>query len=536
MALFLSPSRIREFEQCPYRYQLSATRPVREMWSKPRSYFTFSNTLHDVLRDLYRRGGPAETPWEWVLAHYRLRWRGLDPKAAGFVSRDQAKEAYFEGLELLRRYYETHLQEPSRAEMVERTLEYMTVDAKLWGRLDRVDRLDDGGVEIVDYKTGRYMLDEEAVGRDWQMTLYGLLVHEVLRPPHITLSLYYLREDVKVSVPMLRTPEEVRQDFADIALVIGTTEDFAPTPNRFCRFCDYASLCPVGPQQDRPTPELVKRLEQTTEHLSGNRYLEQKLGLLRRHVGMSQPEADGVAASRDAGALQAGTPPAEPERGSIQTSSGGDGAGNVAGSGGAAGSGEGSLLEEGQFLLAAALLPLLPDREEGATRVLAELGRFQDARLAWAAAETHFASVSATTVTNLLARHALDYNRALETYLAKKLTYLGGSRSLQVRERRTTLAGLSELGVVDLALCAELLKDHPPLFFREPNVAGQLVEDLVAFRHQCRAIVAHARTQVSRAELVEVRDKALRLLVRLVDALREETTWSAGTGAANLPA
>ncbi len=521
MALFLSPSRIRGFEQCPYQYLLDTTKPVRDLWSKPRWYFTFSNVLHDVLRDLYRHGGPAATGWDWVQARYRLRWRGLDPIAAGFASRDQAKDSYHEGLTLLQRFYEGN-PAPTRTLMIERTLEYQTEEAKLWGRLDRVDQLPDGSIEVIDYKTGRYMLNEEAVGRDWQMTLYGLLVHQMLGPQRITLSHYYLRENVKVSVPMLRTPDEVKQDFADMALVIGTTDDFSPTPNRFCRFCDYASLCPVGPQLERPTAELVQRLEATRQHLPGNPYLEQKLDMLCRHLGASQGEE---APPAPAAAAESATPTAVAAA-SATVSQAGQGKDEDAT----------TLLQEGQFLLAAALLPLLPDREDGAARILAEVGHFPDALLAWAAAETHFASISAITATNLLARHALEYTRALEAYLGRKLAHLGGSRGLAVRDRRTTLAELAELGLLDLALCGELLREHPPLFFQEPNASGQLVEELVAFRHQCRAIVAHARTSVSRAELVEVRDKALRLLVRLADALRQETTWSAGAGQTHLPA
>ncbi|MGE5589858.1 MAG: RecB family exonuclease [Bacillota bacterium] len=550
MALFLSPTRIREFEQCPYRYQLSTNKPVRELWSKPRSYFTFSNILHAVLRDLYRKGGPMHVDWAWVQARYRLQWRGLDPIGSGFASRDQAKDSYHEGLALLQRFYESNRQEPPRAEMVEKSLEYQSEDAQLFGRLDRVDRLPDGGVEIIDYKTGRYRLDEEAVGRDWQMNLYGLLVHDALKPPQITLSLYYLREDAKVSVPMLRDPEEVRQDLADIALIISTTDDFTPTPNRFCRFCDYASLCPVGPQLERPGAELVRRVERTLEFLPDNRYLQQKLEAMRRHLMLaSAADMDATAAAPDDAHLPAGAAETGPMEATRPTDWNMAADAPRAPAGAAQGDrnsdalpasdatdDDGRLLQEGRALLQAALLPLLPDRGQGALRVLAELERFHDALLAWASAETHFASASPVSATSLLARYALEYSRALETYLSRKLAYLGGVRELTVRGRRTTLAELAELGLLDLGLCGDLLSTHPPMFFAEPNGSGQLVEDLVAFRHQCREIVAHSRTTVSRAELVEVRDHALRLLVRLTEGLRQSTSWSAGTGPANMPA
>ncbi|MCL5676919.1 MAG: PD-(D/E)XK nuclease family protein [Firmicutes bacterium] len=511
MALFLSPTRIRDFEQCPYRYQLSTNKAVRELWSKPKSYFTFSNTLHAVLRDLYRKGGPAGVDWNWVQARYRLQWRGLNPIASGFASRDQAKESYLEGLALLQRYYESNREEPHRAEMVEQGLEYQSEDAQLWGRLDRVDRLPDGGIEIIDYKTGRYRLDEEAVGRDWQMNLYGLLVHDALKPGQITLSLYYLRENVKVSVPMLRDPEEVRQDFSDIALIIGTTDDFTPSPNRFCRFCDYASACPVGPQMERPSQELLRRLEQSLGQLADNRYLQQKLEMAQRHLAL--------AGETGSSTQPASAPPPEAPA-SLELPD----------------SAQPGELQEGLVLLEAALLPLLPDRGQGTARALAELGQFHEALQAWAAAEAHFAAASPVAATSLLARYALEYGRALEAYVRGKMTYLAGSRELAIRGRRTTLAGLGELGLLDLGLCSDLLSAHPPLFFKEPNGSGQLVDDLIRFRHQCHAIVAHARTTVPRSELVEVRDQALRLLVRLTEGLRRETSWSSGAGPANAPA
>jgi|GEM_PF-351895 len=541
MALFLSPTRIREFEQCPYRYQLSTSKPVRELWSKPRSYFTFSNILHAVLRDLYRKGGPSHVDWNWVQARYRLQWRGLDPIGSGFASRDQAKDSYHEGLALLQRFYEGNRQEPARAEMVEKSLEYQSEDAQLFGRLDRVDRLPDGGVEIIDYKTGRYRLDEEAVGRDWQMNLYGLLVHDALKPPQITLSLYYLREDAKVSVPMLRDPEEVRQDLADIALIIGTTDDFTPTPNRFCRFCDYASLCPVGPQLERPSQDLVGKVERTLEFLPENRYLQQKLEAMRRHLTLAgEGGSTEPLAAVPSHLAEAATAPPVPMSPATMSPAPPPPAAGPAPPGAARADvsqeDEGRLVQEGRALLHAALLPLMTDRDQGAARVLVELERFQEALLAWCSAEMHFASASPVSATSLLARYALEYSRALETYLHRKMAHLGGVRELTVRGRRTTLAGLEELGLLDLGLCGDLLGMHPPMFFVEPNGSGQLVEDLVAFRHQCRGIVAHARTTVSRAELVEVRDHALRLLVRLAEGLRRSTSWSAGAGPANLPA
>ena len=72
----------------------------------------------------------------------------------------------------------------------------------LSGRIDRVDQLPDGKLEIIDYKTGR--AKEKVTGEDkdqlliYQIALLQLPEYKNIGEPG-QLTYYYLNDDVKIS-------------------------------------------------------------------------------------------------------------------------------------------------------------------------------------------------------------------------------------------------------------------------------------------------------------------------------------------------
>jgi ATP-dependent helicase/nuclease subunit B len=66
--------------------------------------------------------------------------------------------------------------------MVEQKLEYFGFGVRLGLRVDRVDKLDDGGLLVIDYKTGaeKSLLDRDGNLRDLQLVVYTLAIPEAI--------------------------------------------------------------------------------------------------------------------------------------------------------------------------------------------------------------------------------------------------------------------------------------------------------------------------------------------------------------------
>ena len=81
----------------------------------------------------------------------------------------------------LRRYHERLLREPVEPVWFERAFAFHMGAHTLRGRVDRVDRLPDGGYELIDYKTGRPR-SAAALREDVQLSLYAVGAREAWKP------------------------------------------------------------------------------------------------------------------------------------------------------------------------------------------------------------------------------------------------------------------------------------------------------------------------------------------------------------------
>ena len=116
---------------------------------------------------------------------------------------------------------------------------------KVGGKIDRVDEWG-GGLEIIDYKTGK-MMEQKEIDRNLQMTVYALAAVDpgIYRktPEEVTLTFYFLDKGEKVSTK--RTEKqliEAKKELAGKAKEIESS-DFKPTPGIWCDFCDFRLLC-----------------------------------------------------------------------------------------------------------------------------------------------------------------------------------------------------------------------------------------------------------------------------------------------------
>jgi len=105
------------------------------------------------------------------------------------------------------------------------------------GSIDRIEQQPDGGLVVIDFKTGSSAgITKNTIREDIQMNLYCIAVQEIYGKLPVRASLYYLKDNKMVDY----IPDE-----SSIAAVCA--EEFVAKPSFMgCQRCDYRDLCEVG--------------------------------------------------------------------------------------------------------------------------------------------------------------------------------------------------------------------------------------------------------------------------------------------------
>jgi DNA helicase-2/ATP-dependent DNA helicase PcrA len=126
----------------------------------------------------------------------------------------------------------------------EESFEIQIGATKVAGRIDRIDRRPDGGVAIVDYKTGKAR-DQGSADESLQLSLYAIAARE--RWGYTVDAVVFHNLEDNIPVVSTRTDAQLlaaRQVVEDAAAGIAAG-NFEPNPKIHCSFCAYRSLCPA---------------------------------------------------------------------------------------------------------------------------------------------------------------------------------------------------------------------------------------------------------------------------------------------------
>ncbi|HLS04508.1 MAG TPA: PD-(D/E)XK nuclease family protein [Actinomycetales bacterium] len=266
-ALSLSPSRARDFQQCPLLYRF---RVIDELPEPPSAAALRGTLVHSVLEDIFDLPAAART----IESAQKLvgpAWDELlkkDPEAAGLFATPQALEEWLKSAEaLVANWFE--LEDPQRLEPHEReTFVQATVGEKLRlrGIVDRLDVAPSGAVRVVDYKTGRSPAPRFEAETLFQMRFYALVIWRTRGVVPALLQLVFLGDG-----KILRLEPTEQQLIATERKILALWEaieraartgDWRPTPSRLCDWCHHKPICPAfdGQAPQMPTDALQKVL------------------------------------------------------------------------------------------------------------------------------------------------------------------------------------------------------------------------------------------------------------------------------------
>jgi len=107
-----------------------------------------------------------------------------------------------------------------------------------------IDKLESGGLSIVDYKTSKELFTIDDLEEDLQLTLYQLAAEQTWQLPVEKLTLYHLRSNTACSCPPRDEArlEQAKQLVLEVAESIAR-QIFPAIENQYCP-CDFPEHCP----------------------------------------------------------------------------------------------------------------------------------------------------------------------------------------------------------------------------------------------------------------------------------------------------
>ncbi|TET66559.1 MAG: PD-(D/E)XK nuclease family protein, partial [Dehalococcoidia bacterium] len=143
----LSFTQISLYQSCPLCYKLQY---IDGLKPKDKWYFSFGTTMHLCAEYFFKVKAPPPPSLDDLLQFYEQNWL-----AEGYETAEEETKYKAYGREILTKFWEIHRTDFRMPLAVERMFYIDIEGVKLRGFIDRVDKLESGGLSIVDYKTSQ---------------------------------------------------------------------------------------------------------------------------------------------------------------------------------------------------------------------------------------------------------------------------------------------------------------------------------------------------------------------------------------------
>jgi len=244
-------SQIAAYTNCPYQYRFNF---ILKIPVDDKQSFIFGRIMHDTLKDLFlpltdpistqpalfeeSEDKKTKISKKELFSLFDKNWRD-----DGYRSKKDREKYHEKGMEILDTLYEDMERESwPKPAFIEKSFNLKMGGYILKGAIDRIDHLDNGTVEIIDYKTGspkdKLVFDDKR-----QLLLYKIAAEEALGLKVAKLSFYYLENNSKIRF------EAKDKDIEKLQTIIIDTIDeikqssFPPKPGMLCSWCDFNNIC-----------------------------------------------------------------------------------------------------------------------------------------------------------------------------------------------------------------------------------------------------------------------------------------------------
>ncbi len=238
-ALSLSASDLGLYLTCPLKYKFARVFGIPQ---EPTINQRFGILIHNVLERFHKEDADGEEDGlRRLIGLFEAGWR-----RSGFGSSDDELQFRDRAREAMRLYWTRERDAEGEPVWLERKFDIQIGDHHVRGRVDRVDRLPDGGHELIDYKTGERKTEAD-LAEDLQLALYRLAAREAWGIEAGASSYYYVLDAEKVAAP-IKADDAERVERTVLQVGEGVlSQDFEPRPSpTVCGWCDYRLICPAA--------------------------------------------------------------------------------------------------------------------------------------------------------------------------------------------------------------------------------------------------------------------------------------------------
>ena len=219
--LWISHSAINTFDRCPqaYYYQYQYKNPEtgnRIQIVNP--YFSLGLSVHQTIEEL----GSMSIEERLKISlkdRFEEIWESYSGKQGGFISDKQEKEFKDRGEMMIDRVVNSDFLEKPSTEIEDEVPSIDLIseeDIKLVGSLDWIRVMDDGGLHIIDFKTGKNKESKKSL----QLPIYNILANKKLDGDVKKFSYWYLNSEDELTPRELGSIEESMKVIKEKALEI----------------------------------------------------------------------------------------------------------------------------------------------------------------------------------------------------------------------------------------------------------------------------------------------------------------------------
>lgn len=240
---YVSYNMLSIYEECPQKYKFHYIDGLAKLYRQEKPYLSFGESLHKTLEEFFKIRNLEERTQEKLIEILKRVW-----VKKGYSSEEEQLEYLRDAQHYLEIFFETQDTKviPFR---VEEFFRVPVGDFFLTGRIDRIDLIKGttDKIEVIDYKTGKFIPKQEEIDSDLQLSIYALgALKKYPRYYPEKLSVYFFQHGQKLTTS--RTPQQlkdVEEELITKVALISSDVTFTPRESVFCKTCDYLLICPL---------------------------------------------------------------------------------------------------------------------------------------------------------------------------------------------------------------------------------------------------------------------------------------------------